>query len=290
MNKEHDTLAVRLSQILMMFNEGKRIAVDELATEFDVTPRTIQRDLRRLSYLPIKKEGAYYSLESYCLGKLSFKDIKQFATFSGIKELYPELNDGLIVDILNERTNKTMEVHGHTYENLSHKIDDFNAIASAIITFRKISFRYKDKVRLVEPYKLNNTNGIWYLVGVEEGVLKNFSFSKIEDLELKDETFCQDEAVIKTLQEHKGVWFTQNHIEVVVEVDMSVSSYFLRRDLLPNQKIVEQTKEVLVLSTQVAYEEEILKVVRYWIPHMRIITPLSLQKKLEESLKAYLNI
>jgi len=290
MKKEHDKLAMRLSQILMMFNDGKRFSVRELAEEFNVDPRTVQRDLNKFSYLPIRREGIYYSLEPYCLGKLSFKDIKRFATFSSIKELYPELNDGLIVDILNERTNKTMEVHGHKYENLSHKIDDFNHIASAIVTFRKIAFRYKDKTRLVEPYKLNNTNGIWYLVGVEEGVLKNFSFSKIEELELKDETFCQDEAVLKTLQEHKGVWFTQNHIEVVVEVDMSVSSYFLRRDLLPNQKIVEQTEEVLVLSAQVAYEEEILKVVRYWIPHMRIVTPLGLQKKLEDSLKAYLNV
>ncbi len=76
--KEHDTLATRLSQILTMFNDGKRLSVEELAVEFCVAERTIQRDFKRLSYLPIKKENGYYTLESYCLDKLSFKDYKAY--------------------------------------------------------------------------------------------------------------------------------------------------------------------------------------------------------------------
>jgi len=287
--KEHDTLATRLSQILTMFNDGKRLSVEDLAVEFCVAERTIQRDFKRLSYLPIKKENGYYTLESYCLGKLSFKDIKQFATFSGVRELYPELSDALIVDTLNERTNQTMEVYGHKYENLSDRVDDFNAIASAVIVCAKIRFLYKDNVRVVNPYKLNNINGIWYLVGVEDGVLKNFSFSSIVDLNVMEDKFKQDEEIVKNLKEHQGVWFTQNHIEVRLEIDASVGKYFLRRDLLPNQKVLEQSEEGLTISTQVAYEDEILKIVRYWIPHLKIISPLYLQEKLEKSLKNYLN-
>ena len=290
MLKIHDTLATRLSQILTMFNDGKCLSVEALAEEFGVTERTIQRDFKRLSYLPITKEGGYYTLESYCLGKLSFKDIKQFATFSGVRELYPELSDALIVDTLNERTNKAMEVYGHKYENLSDKVDDFNVIASSIITFTQIQFNYKDKARTVNPYKLNNINGIWYLVGVENGVLKNFSFSNIVNLTVKKEKFKEDKEIVKILEKHQGVWSTQNRLEVVLKVDTTVSEYFLRRDLLPYQNIVEHTEEHLVVSTQVAYEEEILKVVRYWIPHITIRSPKYLQEKLEKSLQNYLNL
>jgi len=288
MLKEYDTLATRLSQMLIMFNDGKRLSVEDLSVEFGVSKRTVQRDFDRLSYLPMKKANGYYTLEEYCLGKLSFKDIKQFATFSGIQELYPELSDALIVDTLNVRTSKTMEVHGHSYENLSDRVDDFNAMASAIITLEQIRFTYKDKIRVVHPYKLNNTNGIWYLVGVEEGVLKNFSFSSISSLFVTDEKFIQDDEIVKNLESHQGVWFTQNHIEVVLEVDASVSKYFLRRDLLPNQKTLDHSPDGLVLSTQVAYDEEILKIVRYWIPHIKIISPSYLQEKLEKSLQNYL--
>jgi len=74
--KEHDTLAIRLAQILTMFNDGRRLTLKELAEEFSVSARTIQRDFERLSTLPIKKENGYYHLEEYALGKLSFKDIK----------------------------------------------------------------------------------------------------------------------------------------------------------------------------------------------------------------------
>jgi predicted DNA-binding transcriptional regulator YafY len=57
-----------------------------LANEFNVNVRTIQRDLNeRLSYIPIIKEKNYYFMDSYSLGKLSFEDIKSFATLSGIK-------------------------------------------------------------------------------------------------------------------------------------------------------------------------------------------------------------
>ena len=173
--------------------------------------------------------------------------------------------------------------------DLSRKVDAFNTIATALVIQKQIVVSYTQKHRTVNPYKLINTNGIWYLVGVEDGVLKNFSFSKITELESLEDTFKIDKNVIETLKDHNGVWFTQNHIEVVLEIDTSVAEYFLRRELLPSQKTIESTEEMLVLSTQVAYEEEILKVVRYWIPHITIRSPHHLQEKLEESLQNYLN-
>ncbi|EAJ5955086.1 transcriptional regulator, partial [Campylobacter jejuni] len=40
--------------------------------------------------MPIQKENGKYFLESFTLGKLSFKDIQNFAILSGIQELYPK--------------------------------------------------------------------------------------------------------------------------------------------------------------------------------------------------------
>jgi len=44
-SKTHDTLATRLSLILTKFNNGERLTIDELVTEFGVTKRRIQHDL-----------------------------------------------------------------------------------------------------------------------------------------------------------------------------------------------------------------------------------------------------
>ena len=80
MEKSHDTLALRLSLILTKLNSGESFTARELAEEFNVSARTIQRDIKeRLSYIPIEKNGDHYSMESYALGKLSFEDIKSFA-------------------------------------------------------------------------------------------------------------------------------------------------------------------------------------------------------------------
>jgi len=77
-------------------------------------------------------------------------------------------------------------------------------------------------------------------------------------------------------------------IEVVVRIDKCVADYFLRRELLPQQKMLEEEEHHLLFSCQIAYEDEILRLVRYWIPHIHIVTPTSLEQRLKEELAGYL--
>ena len=107
--KSHDKIATRLALILNKFNSGEKFSIDNLVEEFNVTKRTIQRDLsERLSYLPIKKENNLYYLEEYYLGKLNFDDIKNFAVLSGIKELYPSLQEDFLKNILDDTISKAV--------------------------------------------------------------------------------------------------------------------------------------------------------------------------------------
>lgn len=288
--KAHDKLAFRLGMILSKLNDGERLDKQSLAEEFNVSPKTVERDLhQRLSFLPIEKEKGYYYLPSYVLGKLSFHDIKAFAAFSGIKDLYPELTNDLIVDILNAKTSSTMQIRGLSYESLKHKLDAFNTLGGAMLAEREIAFDYKQKRREAQPYKLVNNDGIWYLVAVEAGVLKHFTFSKIENLTVSEESFEKDAAIEEILQNDQIVWFTQSPIEVIVEIDRQAAGYFLRRKLLPKQQLIEEREESLLFSCEVAFEAEIERIVRYWIPHIRIVSPEHLQKKLEEGLRGYLH-
>jgi len=105
----HDKLSTRLTQILQKLNSGESLSLDDLANEFNVSLRTIQRDINeRFSYLPLIRENGYIRIEEYALGKLSFKDIKNFAILSGIKNLYPTLDDDFIVDLINTRLNSIL--------------------------------------------------------------------------------------------------------------------------------------------------------------------------------------
>lgn len=52
---DHDTLVARLAQILIRLNQGEALDPKALAEEFQVHPRTIQRDLNeRFAYLLLK--------------------------------------------------------------------------------------------------------------------------------------------------------------------------------------------------------------------------------------------
>jgi predicted DNA-binding transcriptional regulator YafY len=288
--QNHDKIATRLTWIIQGFNDGRRFSAQELAEEFNVSLRTIQRDLHeRLGFLPIVKEDGIYRLEPYALGKLTSQDIRNFAILSGIGALYPSLDISFVSDLLNERVNTIFGIKGWDHERWSpHQTKDFEAAGAAILHHRQVTFTYHDKPRTANPYKLINKNGIWYLLADESGILKHFAFSKIQRFKVLDETFTPDPAKRQRADESGSGWVSDDPFTGEVAVDRKVQEYFLRRDLLPDQQIVRQTDTALILSTRVAYDEEILGIARYWLPHIRILSPASLQTQLEERLRGYL--
>jgi predicted DNA-binding transcriptional regulator YafY len=103
---QHDTIAYRLSNILIKLNQGDHLNPDELADEFGVHVRTIQRDLKvRMAYLPLLKTRGRYHLDASQLGKLSYRDIERFAAIVGVNGLFPLLDRNVIKDLLVNRSN-----------------------------------------------------------------------------------------------------------------------------------------------------------------------------------------
>lgn len=286
--KSYDKIATRLSQILLKLNGGEALSIEELAIEFGVDKRTIQRDLRqRLEALPIKKEGGRYSLEDYALGQLCYEDIKNFAKVCGVKSLYPSLSNDFIRQIL--RQNSSIHtVKSFCHEDLKSKAPEFETLSKAISSRLKIGFRYKNKERKADPYKLVNKNGIWYLAADEDGTLKNYTFGKISALTLFDDNYAPNPAIISVVDSDELDWFSQNSFEAVVRVNAQVAEYFLRRKLFPSQQIIEQTPEYLNIAIKVSYDDELLGAAKYWLPNLTIISPPRLQQKLNEILSEYL--
>jgi len=289
MKQNHDKIASRLALILQKLNNGERFTKDELCEEFNVSERTIHRDLtERLSFLPLKCDKGYYDVESFAFGNLSFKDIQAFATLSGIKSLYPSLTNEFIVDILNAKTNQAYLIKSVGYENLTPKQKIFEDISASILQNHQIECSYKEKQRVLNPYKLINTNGIWYLVADEEGILKTFTFSKLSNIKFLDTNFTPNTEVIEIITKNEANWFSQTIIEITLQIDSKIAEYFLRRAILPNQKILEQNDDFLIISTKVSYEDEIMSTVKYWLPYVKILEPAGLQEKFEDILTNYL--
>jgi predicted DNA-binding transcriptional regulator YafY len=134
-----------------------------------------------------------------------------------------------------------------------------------------------------------NHKGIWYLAGRDGDKLKTFAFAKIESLRLLDSQFPPDANIDKTLAEEDGIWLGEEKKEIVLKIAPEVASYFKRRRLIANQVIEKELEGGgLIVSARVGHLNQVLPIVRYWIPHIRIISPENLQAEMEQELRQYL--
>ena len=142
MSGKHERLAQRLAVILQRLNNGERIHIDALAEEFGVSRRIIQKDLnQRLSLLEDKyaeSRNGYYRLDKNKLGHLTEEDVKRFAAFAGIQNLFPETDRRFFSDMLI----RSIAVKGFQYEDIKNRRHEFDQIQTALDNNRPIRFHY----------------------------------------------------------------------------------------------------------------------------------------------------
>lgn len=294
-DKDHDRLAWRLTAILQKLNQGERLDIDQLAEEFGVHRRTVQRDLgERFAFLPMDKVNGQYVLNAAYLGRLTFRDIERFAGLAGLKGLFPALDTQFFRELFDSRLQDTLSIHGPSYEDLQRRIDDFRRLQAAITEHRRVRFRYAkedgQKTVEVEPYRLINNNGVWYLAAADQGKPKAYAFGKLSALDLLDARFEPDAAIRQLLDEEDSVWLNTRKTEVVLTVAPAAAIYFRRRKLIAQQVVEKELEDGgLIVSGKFAHPNQILPIVRYWLPNVKVVSPTSWQEELEAGLRAYLD-
>ena len=290
----HERLAERLASILTKLNIGHQLNVQELAREFQVSTRTIERDFDRLnSYLPLIQDEhtKRYYLEPSYLGRFKLQDIQNFAQLSGISDLYPTLDMSFIRELLDERANQVFSAKGYYFEDAKQFAEHFKLLASAIYKREQVKLQYSDQLQIIQPYRLIHHHGIWYLAAVSESKLRTYRLSQVQQLKLvsEAESFAHDPEILKMLADEDSIWFGRQKQQVLIRVQPEVAVFFKERRLFPEQQI-EQETEVgeLVISCQIRHEMQLLPLVRYWLPYVKIIDPIHFQQKLEQDLQGYL--
>lgn len=291
-----DTFGYRLVQILKKLNQGEKLDPKALAREFDVNLRAIQRDLNeRFGFLNLDKTDGRYHLPATLLGKLTLRDVDRFAGLAGVRGLFPSLSDEFLREIFDARIQSALLVKGQNYEDLGGKEILFHQLEEAILACHPITYTYQKDGGIktysnVQPYKLVNHDGIWYLAGKDGDKLKAFTLVKIDRLQVADATFTADTSVHKTLTEEDGIWLNEKKLEVVLKITGPAASYFRRRKLVANQVINKELEEGgMIVTTKVAHVNQILPTVRQWIPNIRILSPEGLQADMESEIQRYLN-
>lgn len=281
-------LALRLSKILALLHHGDDIDKHALAKQYDVSVRTIERDLAdRLHGIAEQTNDGHWQLAHPHRSTIPTAQLNEYTRLVGAAHLFPDTSlPYLITQLENQKSSQTMHVQPIPHEDIRIQGPVFALLQGAIECHHECRFSYKGKPRRTQPYRLIHKNGVWYLAAEEAGRLKNFSVALIEGLQVDEySSFNPKRAYQDHINARDDVWFTDSTTEVLLRVAPEVARYFTRRALLPRQQQRADADGSLLVTTQISHINQLIPMVRYWLPHVRIVQPTAWHQALIDNLR-----
>lgn len=167
-----DALAQRLAQIMACLYQGHTLgSTGELARQFGVSPRTIERDLHQRLHGIIERsaDGNSWQLTAQARATIPVRYLDNYAVLTGTQGLFPDTSRQWLFQQLDAAPECT-GLHIQTIPNESldnTSVNAFTQLQTAIQQRHPCRFSYKGKTRLVHPLRLIRKSSIWYLAAVE---------------------------------------------------------------------------------------------------------------------------
>ena len=228
----------RLFRILYYILEKGKVTASELADKFEVSVRTIYRDIDSISSagIPIYalqgKGGGIEIAEDFVLSKSLLSENEKQQIMSALKGL-----DNTAIQHENELLTKLsalfkmkstnwIEVDFNNWQNNKLYEKTFDGIKSAILSKNIISFTYfssneKETSRSVKPVRLLFKSQDWYLYAfcLLRNDFRYFKLSRIKNLEIHIEKFDDsfEDVILKKEMPH------DNTVHIKVKFDRKVA-------------------------------------------------------------------
>lgn len=270
----HEVMVQRITIIISALYQHGYVSRQKLLDEFNISERTLYRDLNRLGDRIIHDGNGIYRLSPAYARPQTLKELQNLIGLLGMEELIPA-NKLILKPDLSSLSIRSLPGDPDAKRALEN---NFSLFDKAIRQNNICEFHYKSTLRTVAPYQLINIKGVWYLGAVENGNVKGYQLSKIRWLNLRTEHFTPEPHIAKYFAEEDDVWFSLDKQTVQIKIAAEVSYYFQRRSVLPAQKIIRQEPNGdLIVQTEMAHENQLFPLLRYWFPNLTIISPVSLQ-------------
>lgn len=254
----------RLFKIIYYLLEKGGSTAPELAEKFEVSIRTIYRDIDVISsagipiYATQGKGGGIFILEDFVLDKSLFSANEQeqlMMALQGIHATKKDDNEELLIKLsalFQTKASNWIEVDYTDWFQAPLKEDVFDTIKQAIFQKHTITFLYfnqkgEQSNRHIQPLKLIFKGKDWYVYGfcLEKKAERFFKLTRIKQLEITDQSFPHREVerVISkqfsnehttsvTLKFHKEAAF-RVYDEFPEEVTVSEDGYLYVKTKLP---------------------------------------------------------
>ncbi|MCI8280538.1 MAG: YafY family transcriptional regulator [Lachnospiraceae bacterium] len=287
----------RLFKIVYHLLEKGKSTAPELADKFEVSVRTIYRDLDAISsagipvYATQGKGGGIFIMQDFVLDKslLSQREKEQILmALQGISITEHNQSDELLIKLsrlFQSKVTNWIEVDFSEWYKNTSKTDLFHQIKSAIFNRSTISFSYfaregNHSNRTVEPVKLIFKNKDWYLYGF--CLLRNnfrfFKLTRIKDLKISSDTFLRNAENIPKIETT-----IQNETKLPVKLKFSPKAAFHVYDEFIDN-VSEDTQGNLYVNIDLPDQETLFSYLLSFGEHVEILEPDYLRHSMKEKL------
>lgn len=293
----------RLFEILYYLMENKQTTAKQLADKFEVSTRTIYRDLDKLlvAGIPIiTKQGVDGGVsldENFVFDKSLLDESQQEQILLALSSLsslhvseYQELLKHMQT-IFQKESEEWLDVDFSSWHQDQEMNEKFSQLKDAILKHLKITFHYinaqgQKSHRDVFPIKLFYKNNAWYLYGyeVKKADYRTYKLTRIQQLVIKDEQFDRS-AFYK--EPHLTYEENQTKIDVVLKFQKYLGSFVY--DQFSDQDIQEK-EDGYWIHTSMPYHPWFLSFLLSFGSGVEIIEPHSLRKEMLHEIQTLLKI
>ena len=200
----------RLFKILYHLLDKGQATAPELAERFEVSVRTIYRDIDALSgagipvYTEAGRNGGIHLLNDFVLDKAVLSEAEKQEILAALQSIHITRNmDGSrtlqkLSALFQLHSENWLEVDFSRWGNPGYDNETFELLKSAVIRHRNVKLRYAGsyeeiRERTVQPYKLVYKAKAWYLQAfcTEKQDWRVFKLNRILELEVLEEGFSQ---------------------------------------------------------------------------------------------------
>lgn len=297
----------RLFEIVYILLDKKTITAKELSERFEVSVRTIYRDIDTLSgagipiYTSKGKGGGISLIENFVLNKsvLSEKEQKEILmslqSLNAMKflDVEPVLNK--LSTVFNKESESWIDVDFSQWGSNKTEKEKFNILKTAILNTSIINFEYfssygEKTLRIIEPLKLVFKGQGWYLYGFcrVKHDFRIFKITRIKNLKLLNETFKRD--IPTDIWEDNDRSYKNNMVTLVLKIDEKMA--YRIYDEFDEEDIVKNSDGSFTATVNFPNGDWIYGYVLSYGNYAEVIHPNHMREiismKLEEALKKYI--
>ena len=295
----------RLFEIVQILLTEKKVTAEKLACHFEVSKRTIYRDIETLTLaqIPVYSEKGRYGgiglIKNFTIDKSFLSQNEQNEILFALQSLnvvqYSKNNITLtkLNSIFNRKADDWIEVDFSRYGENDSIL--FEKIKNSILEKKVIEFIYfntkgKNSKRTVEPLKLWFKEKAWYLFAYchKKKDIRQFKIARIKNLELTCEHF-ERELKKEDLKNQNNM--NGKGTKIVIEIDKS-QAYRVYDEFL-EESIAKKENGNFEITIEIFENEWLYGYLLSFGEHLKVLKPARIReilaKKIEKMRENYKN-